>query len=234
MTQPKLLKVLAWIVILSVSGCNQSSNSSGQESSDWISLFDGKTLNGWEQKNGTATYEVIDGTIVGTTSDGSPNSFLCSKKSYGDFELTFEVKVDAELNSGVQIRSKTREESAGEAQNQAVGRVIGPQVEIAYGDDQGGLSGYIWREATGDGWMTSREEPVKHQFFKKDAWNSYRILAKGATVTTWVNGNQVENVTDAGTYKKFPSGFIGLQVHGIKAGTGPYQVAWRNIKIREL
>ena len=30
------------------------------------------------------------------------------------------------------------------------------------------------------------------------------------------------------------TGFIGLQVHGIKKGTGPYQVRWKNIKIREL
>ena len=231
MPQFKTLNVLAWILILSVSACNQPSN---QQSSDWISLFDGKSLDGWEQKNGTATYEIVDGTIVGTTSEGSPNSFLCTQRSYGDFELTFEVKVDPALNSGVQIRSITRKESVGEGHNQSAGRVIGPQVEIAYGDENGGLSGYIWREATGDGWMTSREEPVAHQYFKRVSWNEYRILAQGAKITTWVNGNEVENVTDAETHKKFPRGFIGLQVHGIKSGTGPFQVAWRNIKIREL
>ena len=74
-----------------------------------VSLFDGKTLEGWEQKNGTAKYRVENGTIVGKTNEGSPNSFLCTKKNYGDFELTFEVKVDDELNSGVQIRSKSTE-----------------------------------------------------------------------------------------------------------------------------
>ena len=31
-----------------------------------------------------------------------------------------------------------------------------------------------------------------------------------------------------------PSGFIGLQVHGIKRGSGPYEVRWRNIRIRDL
>ena len=54
---------------------------------NWVKLFDGKTLEGWTQKNGTATYRVKDGTIVGKTSEGSPNSFLCSNKEYGDFEL---------------------------------------------------------------------------------------------------------------------------------------------------
>ena len=43
---------------------------------DWVELFDGKTLDGWVQKNGTATYSVEEGTIVGRTSEGSPNSFL--------------------------------------------------------------------------------------------------------------------------------------------------------------
>ncbi len=28
--------------------------------------------------------------------------------------------------------------------------------------------------------------------------------------------------------------FIGLQVHGIPKGEGPYQVRWRNVRIREL
>ncbi len=55
----------------------------------WVSLFDGKTLNGWIQKNGTATYRVEDGAIVGRTTPGSANSFLCTANEYGDFELEF-------------------------------------------------------------------------------------------------------------------------------------------------
>ena len=69
-------------------------------------MFNGKTLAGWTQKNGYATYSVVENVILGTTASGSPNSFLCSVKEYGDFELEFEVKVSNELNSGVQIRSR--------------------------------------------------------------------------------------------------------------------------------
>ena len=65
----------------------------GQSENPWIDLFDGETLEGWTQKNGQATYEVVDGTIVGTTAEGSPNSFLCSDHFYGDFELRFDVKL---------------------------------------------------------------------------------------------------------------------------------------------
>ena len=55
----------------------------------WVSLFDGKTLNGWSKKGGGATYAVVDGTIVGTTGSGA-NTFLCTEQLFGDFELEFE------------------------------------------------------------------------------------------------------------------------------------------------
>src|ERR687887_148750 len=71
----------------------------------WISLFDGNSLAGWSVCNGFAKYRAENGVIVGTTAEGSPNSFLCTGTEYGDFILEFEVKVDPELNSGVQIRS---------------------------------------------------------------------------------------------------------------------------------
>ena len=76
---------------------------------EMTTIFDGKTLNGWSQLNGTASYRVKDGAIIGKTKEGSPNSFLCTNKLYGDFELKFEVKlINNELNSGVQIRSNTK------------------------------------------------------------------------------------------------------------------------------
>lgn len=74
----------------------------------FVSLFNGKDLDGWTQRNGTATYRVEGAEIVGKTSEGSPNSFLCTDKLYGDFELKFDVKVDSALNSGVQIRSQSK------------------------------------------------------------------------------------------------------------------------------
>jgi hypothetical protein len=68
----------------------------------WVSLFDGKTLDGWKMAaHGKADYKVVDEAIQGTTVDGSPNSFLASEKDYADFELEFEVRVAAELNSPV-------------------------------------------------------------------------------------------------------------------------------------
>jgi len=196
----------------------------------WVALFDGKTLDGWVQKNGTATYRVEDGAIVGKTTEGSPNSFLCSKQLYGDFELEFEVKVANELNSGVQIRSKTKETANGEP----VGRVYGPQVEIEASGDKGAEAGYVYGEATGRGWLTPMQRLIPHTHLKDGEWNQFRVVAKGPRIQTWINGEPIEDLTDEEIYKTHPQGFIGLQVHGIEKGTGPYEVAWRNIRIKPL
>jgi hypothetical protein len=202
----------------------------------WTSLFNGKDLAGWTQKNGTATYRVEDGTIVGTTTEGSPNSFLCSDKDYGDFELEFEVKVHDSLNSGVQIRSAQKAQTTGKGRNEQAGRVTGPQVEI---ESSPGQSGWIYGEATGLGWLSpepNEKDASKnsHNHMKNGEWNHFRVIAKGPRIQTWINGEPVADLTHEDIYKVHPKGFIGLQVHGIKPGTGPYSVAWKNLRIKEL
>jgi len=192
---------------------------------DWVDLFNGKNLDGWTQRNGTATYKVRDGAIVGTTAKGSPNSFLCTDKDYGDFELTFEVKCDNELNSGVQIRSQTK----GGKPN---GRVNGPQVEIEASGKNGAEAGYLYGEACG-GWMTPGDKRKPHKHFKDGEWNAYRVVAMGPNIKVWVNGEMISDLTDEKKFKSHPKGFIGLQVHGV-GNRGPFEVAWRKIKLREL
>jgi hypothetical protein len=190
----------------------------------WISLFDGKTLDGWEQKNGTATYEVKDGAILGSTADGSPNSFLCSKKDYGDFTLEFEVKLLSDaLNSGVQVRSHSKPDYR-------EGRVHGPQAEI---EASPGQAGYIYGEASTGAWISPQadENPTEH--FKNGEWNKYRVRAVGPRVQVWINGEKVTDVKNAKDLNAKEPGFIGLQVHSFK-GPHPAQVMWRNIRIREV
>ena len=70
---------------------------------------------------------------------------------------------------------------------------------------------------------------------KNGEWNEFHIIAKGDTITTFINGNQVTKLKlHGGIYRESPSGSIGLQVHGIRTGSGPFEVRWRNIKIKEL
>ena len=188
-------------------------------------IFDGKTLKGWTQRNGTATYRVENNAIVGKTKEGSPNSFLCTDKLYGNFDLKFEVKVDNGLNSGVQIRSQTKDGPKG--------RVNGPQVEIEMSGKNGAESGYIYGEAAG-GWMTPADKRKPHKHFKDGEWNAYRVVAKDAHIQVWINGVQISDLVDKEKLKSHPKGFIGLQVHGIRKGSGPFEVSWRNLAIIEL
>lgn len=206
----------------------------------WVSLFDGKTLDGWKQAaHGKAEYSVKDGTIYGKTVEGSPNSFLASNKDYANFELEFEVKVHDSLNSGVQIRSreKTKDDIPADQQGKGsdgIGRFHGPQVEV---ESSPGQAGYIYGEATKFGWLSpepKNDEKHAHSYMKNGEWNKFRILAEGPRIQTWINGHKVADLTHDEIYKTHPKGKIGLQVHGIAAGTGPFDVAWRNIRIREL
>jgi hypothetical protein len=203
----------------------------------WISLFNGKDLTGWTQLNGTATYAIEKGGVIaGKTKEGSPNSFLCTDKTYGDFELEFEVKVDDGLNSGVQIRSRTKEIDAGAAKNDKKGRVYGPQVEIESGPGQ---AAYIYGEATEFKWLSaapkSKDKSVsEHTLFNNGKWNKFRVVAKGNNIKTWINGQSIADLTHDGIFALNPDGFIGLQVHSIPKDKGPFEVRWRNIRIKEL
>jgi hypothetical protein len=187
----------------------------------FVKLFNGKDLTGWKQLNGTAKYTVVDGTIQGVTAEGSPNSFLCSEKDYGDFELKFEVLVDDTLNSGVQFRSLSKPDY----QN---GRVHGYQCEIS----TDGCAGLIYDEARRGKWLNSDTAVAKakeSKAFKNGEWNSYRIVCKGDHMQTWVNGKPISHIHDKETAK----GFIGLQVHSYD-GPKPAKVQWKNIEIKEL
>ena len=210
----------------------------GQEK--WISLFDGETLNGWSVHSGSASYRVEDGAIVGQAVKSSPNSFLCTQREFSDFILEFEVFLDdPELNSGVQFRSQiARQEmvfwfrnSQGKYQSHSIpaDRVYGYQVEIA--SEEGGASGGVYDEAR-RAMMPWWPAPgsVESKAFKNDQWNSYRIECKGDTIKTFVNGVLITDFRDALSLK----GIIGLQVHDVGNDPTPYQVRWRNIRIRLL
>ena len=196
----------------------------------FVPLFDGKTLAGWEICDGSAKFAVEDGVIVGTTVKGSPNTFLCTKKEYGDFVLEFEVKNDPVLNTGVQLRShKYARETETWVENKGLrkrtfpaGRVHGYQLEIS--NEESGNSGGIFDEAR-RGWIGSAS-PKAH---KDNQWNKYRVEAAGDSIKTWVNGVPAANLVDSMDL----TGFIALQVHAFP-GEKPAQVRWRNLRIQDL
>ncbi len=226
---------LAACVAVSMTVVGWAANQEG----GWVSLFDGKSLKGWSVHSGFAKYAAEDGTIVGSAVKGSPNSFLCTDKEYGDFVLEFEVKCAPELNSGVQFRSHIAKEEMAFIFQDAKGqprtttipkdRVYGYQVEIATSKSRS--CGGVYDEARRGFFIADiRNNDAAAAAFKDNEWNKYRIECQGNAMKTWVNEVPCANYKDSLDAK----GIIGLQVHGLGKDFQPYQVRWRNIRIKEL
>jgi hypothetical protein len=159
-----------------------------------------------------------DGEIIGSTypEGGKFNTFLCSKRKYGDFELSFQVRMkgqDWNGNSGVQIRSKLVKPNTF--------TVAGPQADM--GDNYWGS---LYGELFG-GMMKQADSTAVNKVLKTHDFNDYSIKCVGKHVTIQVNG--VTTVDD--DFSKMPAeGIIAWQLH---AG-GPMDVTFRNIRFKEM
>ncbi len=188
---------------------------------EWVELFNGKNLKGWEKLDGTAEYRVESGEVIGVSKTGTPNTFMATQEVYGDFILEYEMKMDRGLNSGVQFRSVATRPDGSE-------RVNGYQVECDDHDDRPWAGG-IYEEAS-RGWlypMSYNMCAVKAN--KRGEWNHIRVEAVGNTIRTYINGVNFANLVD--DVRK--EGFIALQVHGIgkNAELAGKEIRWRNIRI---
>jgi len=208
----KRLTVLVLVVMASLISLNAQ---------EWVDLFNGKNLKGWEKLDGAAEYRVENGEVIGTSMTGTPNTFMVTKKLYGDFILEYEMKMDRGLNSGVQIRSIATQPDGSE-------RVNGYQVECD--DDEGRpWAGGIYEEAS-RGWLY----PMAYNMHvvganKRGEWNKIRVEAVGSTIRTYINDINFANLVD----DKRREGFIALQVHGIgnNEALNGKEIRWRNIRI---
>ena len=154
---------------------------------------------------------------------GTPNSFLTTRRHYGDFVLEYEFKVDPRLNSGVQVRSH----SIPEYRN---GQVHGYQVEID--PSERAWTAGIYEEGR-RGWLNPlKGNDAARGAFKQGEWNHVKVRAVGDHLATWLNGVPAADLMDAMTQE----GFIGLQVHGI--GSKPElegaEGRWRKLRIKDL
>ncbi len=186
---------------------------------DWTNLI-GKDLDSWKQLGESANYTLKNGIITGKTVSNSPNSFLTTKSKYSNFILEFDIYLDNQMNSGVQIRSNSDPSYRN-------GVVHGYQVEIDPSERR--FSGGIYDEQRRM-WMypISRNPKAKYAF-KMASWNKVHIEAIGNTINTWLNETHCARLVDDQTAE----GFIGLQVHGIgnNRELQGVEVKWRNIRI---
>ncbi len=187
------------------------------------SLFDGKTLDGWDFD--PKIWRVEDGIITGgsTTEKIKENHFICTKKSYQNFELKLKIKVSGDpktglLNSGIQIRSV---------------RVPGGAHMSGYQVDCGaGWFGKIYDEFRRNRviWApTPEQQAALDKVVDVFGWNEYRIRAEGTRIQTWINGVHCMDYTEADPNVAL-DGLIGPQVHS----GGICLVQVKDVTIEEL
>lgn len=187
----------------------------------WETLFNQKDLKNWESRGGIAPFVIKDREIVGTAVTGTPNTFLCTKNTYGDFILELEFFPSGKLNSGIMIRANADK-------SYRDGVVHGYQVEMD--PSARAFSGGIYDEQR-RGWLYPMSRNTAAQkALKIGQWNKVHIEAIGNSINTWINGVHCARLVDDMTAK----GFIGLQVHSIHDDFGEdgRQVKWRNIRIK--
>ena len=184
-------------------------------------FFNGKDLTGW--KGLPERWSVRDGAIVGSSRPNGMkgNTFLCSTRQYGDFELRFKVRlIGRGANSGVQIRSELVDPERFV--------VWGPQCDMGEGW-WGGLFGEHFGGAKKGqhSFLQPADKEAVAKVLRKDSFNDYYIRCVGKHVTIKVNGLTTVD-------REFPilpdRGIIAWQLHG----GGPMEVVFKDIQFKEI
>lgn len=244
----KHFKSLAGLcAILITVACNNSSETAVADNKDtkdstatgdgFVSMFDGKTLNGW--KGDTVYWRVENGEIIAEETPDKQlknNSFLIwTGGEPSDFEFKAEFKINPEGNSGVQYRSEELKDI--------------PLALKGYQADIDGANTYTGQnyEERGRGFLAMRgqivelkagEKPIVtgslgssdslKALIKANDWNSIHIIAKGNHMKHYINDVLMSEATDNDSTASKAKGVIGLQVHVMPA----MKVEYRNLKIK--
>jgi 3-keto-disaccharide hydrolase len=189
----------------------------------FVSLFDGKTLNGWKLVGGKGTGYLVEGGLLVCPADGGGNLF--TEKEYGNFILRFEFKLTPGANNGIGIRAPLD------------GRASYQGMEIQILDD--GAPRYQGRLRPAQYHGSIYDVVPARQGFQKPVgeWNDEEIRADGRHIQVLLNGHQIvdadlDRVTDPEVLKRHP----GLQrAHGHLGFLGhSTRVEFRNIRLKEL
>jgi hypothetical protein len=224
-------------ITLSLSCESASSNKPLPNSTVFITIFDGKTFNGW--KADTSVWHIENGCFVGEVTPSKQiqtNSFLIYTKSQaGDFEFKAEFKISNGGNSGVNYRS--------EELTDIPYALKGYQADI---DGENVYTGQNYEER-GRGFLAMRgqnavinnstdpfiiksignSDSLKSKIIVDD-WNEIHLIVKGNNMQHYINGILMSETTDNDSLNSKLSGLIGLQVHVSKE----MRVAYKNIQIK--
>lgn len=184
---------------------------------DWQPLFDGQTLDGWEQTTG---YYATNGILVCTPQGGK----MVTTQEYGDFEMEFDFKLTPGANHGIGIRCKQEGNAAYDGMEIQVLDDTAPKYAKLH-DYQfhGSIYGVVPAKR-------GRQKPVGE-------WNHERLLAQGDHIVVELNGTIIteawlDKISDTPDHKPHPGlhspkGHIALLGH--KA-----DLEFRNLRIRDL
>ena len=205
----------------------------------FVSLFDGKTLDGWEGDR--TIWSVQDGAITGqTTADTGlkENNFLIWKDQVENFELRLKFRLEGG-NSGIYYRAQKR--PAGQTQGDPLvghpGRLrrLGPLDRRDHGVPAPRRAGRARPEGrdrragqeAGDGRWAIRRSCSRPS--NPSEWNDYTVIAKGGSVVLKINGVTMCELDDRDP-KRLVHGWLALQVH---VGP-PMRVQFKDIYLRRL
>ena len=178
-----------------------------------VELFNGKDLTGWEAYGTEKWYVDKEGNLVCESGPDKEYGYLATREYYNDFDLTLEFKQLANGNSGVFFRSFVEPPV----------KVHGWQCEVApKGHDTAGIY-----ESYGRGWLVQIPDE-KESALKEGEWNTLRLRVQGDRVQTWLNGEEMVDITDAKIGAA--QGRIALQIHD----GGGIKVLWRNLRLTTL
>ncbi|MCU0915010.1 MAG: DUF1080 domain-containing protein [Planctomycetes bacterium] len=197
-----LLTTLVLCLIAGPQHVAQASQAMGSE--EWVSLFNGKDLTGWD--GDTRLWSVKDGAIRGETTKENPlksNTFLVYRRgSFDDFELQVKFRLLGG-NSGVQYRSKEFDKW----------RMAGYQADIL---DTLGMVGFLYEEGgraflanvgefvlvTPDanrsviGSVCDKQALIDAGYYKLKDWNEYRIICRANHIVQYLNGYKTIELLD--------------------------------------
>lgn len=185
-----------------------------------VSLFDGKTFQGWEGDT-NKTWRIENGAFVGgSLKQKVPhNEFLCTTQKFTNFVLRLKFKLvgkEGFVNGGVQVRSK---------------RVANPPYELSgYQADMGdGWWGALYDESRRNKVLLKPDAALIEKILKRNDWNDYEIRCEGKRIRLAINGQQTIDYTEPeDQIEQF--GIIGLQIHG----GGVAEASYKDISIEEL
>ncbi|GHT24055.1 hypothetical protein FACS189419_08740 [Planctomycetales bacterium] len=235
----KITLILGFLTLLSpVFVQAQSADSEKEEG--FVSLFDGKTLDGWD--GNPAIWSVKDGIIVGQTAkEGDAhltyNQFLIYKgEEFGNFILKADIKLSQNGNSGFQYRSKRNEKPWSVSGYQADFDGIHAHSGILYGEGYGGILTNRGTESVLEDGPRRKSEKrfadgneLKKEL-KIEDWNAYELRVEGSQYTHIINGKVISITNDEGE-KNAKTGIIAVQAH---VTNEPMRVELKNLRIKKL